>query len=82
MGWNAVFEPMTDEKRFMNVIEVAGYLGLSRWTIYDLVSKRSIPFIPLSRKALRFDRQKIDKWMEKKEVKTLSQALADLDRTR
>lgn len=63
----------------MKVGEVSEYLGVSSRTIYGLVSKRSIPFIQLSSKALRFDRQKIDKWMGKKEVKTLSQALAELD---
>lgn len=58
------------EKRFLNVQELANYLGLSRWTIYSLVNKREIPFIPLSRKALRFDRGHIDKWMERKEIRT------------
>lgn len=62
---------MDNGKRFLNIKELGEYVGLSRWTIYALVDKRKIPFIPLSRKALRFDRIHIDKWMEKKEVKTL-----------
>ena len=66
---------MDQERRYLNIKEVAAYLGLSKWTIYDLVDKRRIPFIPLSRKALRFDRFRIDKWMEKKEVGTVSDAL-------
>ena len=69
---------MYPEKRYMKVAELAEYLGLSIRTIYDLVGKRRIPFIPLSRKALRFDRQKIDRWMEKKEVKTLNEAMVNL----
>jgi excisionase family DNA binding protein len=60
------------DKRYLKIAELAEYLGLSRWTIYDLVAARKIPFIPLSRKALRFDRIKIDKWMEKREVKAFT----------
>jgi len=43
-----------------------------------LVRRRKIPFIPLSKKALRFDRIKIDKWMERKEVKDIKSALESL----
>ncbi len=63
---------MENDKRFLNIQELAVYLGLSRWTIYNLVSQRRIPFIPLSKRTLRFDREKIDKWMGRQEVKTVN----------
>lgn len=67
---------MEQGKRYLSVTEVAAYLGLSRWTIYDLVDKRRIPFIKLSRKALRFDRLRVDSFMAKHETKALSEYVA------
>lgn len=61
------------EKHYFNVKEVAVYLGLSRWTIYDLVKQKKIPYIPLSKQALRFSREHIDRWMERQEVKTVKE---------
>lgn len=58
-------------KRYLTLEEVAKYLGVSRWTVYNLVNHRKMPFIALSKRTFRFDRLKIDKWMEKQEVKTL-----------
>ena len=60
-----------NEKRYMNIREVSAYIGVSRWWVYKLVSARRIPFIPLSRKVLKFDRERIDRWMKKKEVGTI-----------
>jgi excisionase family DNA binding protein len=58
-------------KRYLDMNEVADYIGVSRWTVYSLVNKRQLPFIALSKRAFMFDRLKIDKWMEKREVKTV-----------
>ena len=66
---------MENDKRYLDMEEIAEYMGVSRWTIYALVNKRQLPFIALSKRAFRFDRLKVDKWMEKKEVKTVSDAL-------
>lgn len=68
------------ERRYLTIHEVAQYVGLSRWTIYSLVKRRAIPFIPLSKQALRFDRASIDDWMSKKEVKGLKEHLESLER--
>jgi excisionase family DNA binding protein len=59
------------DKRFMDISELADYLGLSRWTVYKLINHRRLPFIPVSKRTLRFDRLKIDQWMEKQTVKTV-----------
>ena len=58
------------EKRYMDTDEVAEYLGVSKWTIYRLVSVRRIPFIPVaSGKDKRFDIKAIDAWMEKNAIR-------------
>ena len=62
---------MDTQKKYMNIRELAVYLCLSRITIYRMIQKRKLPFIPLSKRALRFDVQEIDRWMRKNEVKTL-----------
>ena len=63
-------ETMTSiPKRFLNVDEVAHYLGLSKRSIYRLVDHRSIPFSkPGGVDSLRFDIKAIDKWMEKQAI--------------
>ena len=60
-------------RRYMDVAEVAGYLGLSRWMIYKYVESRSMPFIQFGR-LVRFDRVVIDRWAEKLTVKAAASA--------
>ncbi len=61
-------------KRYLNVEEVAAYLGLSKNTIQRLVDARSIPFTkPGGVDALRFDIKAIDKWMERQAIPAKSQ---------
>ena len=64
-------ESLENGKRYLDINEVAEYIGVSKWTVSNMVNKRQFPFIALSKRAFRFDRLKVDKWMEKKEVKTL-----------
>ena len=66
---------MENDKRYLDMEEIAEYVGVSRRTIYALVNKRQLPFIALSKRAFRFDRLKVDKWMEKREVKSLKDLL-------
>lgn len=61
-------------KRYLDVREVAQYLGLSVKTIYRLVDDRKIPFVkPGGIDSLRFDIKAIDKWIEKQTVPAKSQ---------
>lgn len=60
-----------ETKRYMDVEELAGYLGISKWLIYKYIRLREIPFIPFGR-LLRFDRWAIDKWAEKRMVRGFS----------
>ena len=63
-------------KRWLSVADLEEYLGVSRSAIYHRVSERAIPFtkIPGSN-LLRFDRLRIDAWMQSGEVETLTENL-------
>lgn len=54
-------------KRYLDVGELAEYLGVSKWLIYKLIESRDIPFVPFGR-LIRFDRLAIDRWVEKRTV--------------
>jgi len=58
-------------KRYLNTVELAGYLGKSKWWIYKKVKLREIPFIPVGREP-RFDLVAIDNWMTKKTIKAFT----------
>ncbi len=54
------------ERRYFTVKEIADYLGMSPNAIRAWVRLRQIPFSKLGR-AVRFDKQKIDLWVESRE---------------
>jgi len=63
-------EQIKDRKRYMNVEEVADYLGFSEDTIRSWIKTRKIPILKFDR-AVRFDTDKIDAWLQEKEVSVL-----------
>ncbi len=63
-------EPKDDMKeRLLTVEEVAEYLGLKPKTVYNLVAQGIIPCYRVSNRMIRFRIGKIDKWLEKYEIK-------------
>jgi excisionase family DNA binding protein len=50
----------------MNVSEVAEFLGLSKGTIYHLVSQQRVPCIRLSNRCVRFRRSDLEAWIATK----------------
>ncbi|MEK6645571.1 MAG: helix-turn-helix domain-containing protein [Candidatus Firestonebacteria bacterium] len=50
------------EKRYLKLTEVAGYTGLSENTLYRWSREGKIPVCKISN-LLRFDKVKIDEWM-------------------
>jgi predicted DNA-binding transcriptional regulator AlpA len=74
---------MTMRPRYVNPKEAAAYLGLSVFSIYRLVERRAIPFVPLypsstsaqakRRASVRFDIEALDAWMRKQTVKPLAE---------
>lgn len=59
--------------------ELGEYLSLSKRSIYHLIGQRRLPFIPLSKRAYRFDIKEVDRWMLKQQVRTLSDYLEKKD---
>ena len=55
------------EKRYINIDELAGYLGISKNTIYSWVWQKKIPYAKLGR-LVKFDLRVIDRWMQKNTV--------------
>ncbi len=58
----------TTTKRLLTVTETAAYLGLSKLTIYDWVSKRKIQYVKVGR-LVKFDLNTLDKWIDQNTVK-------------
>jgi excisionase family DNA binding protein len=58
------------EKRFMNIQQTSEYLGFSVQTIYGWTSQRRIPFVKIGGR-LRFDRRKLDQWIEQFEFEVV-----------
>ena len=63
--------------RYLDVHGAAAYLNVSRWTLYKLVERRKIPFIPIQpaeeadeakRAIVRFDAIALDRWMAKQAI--------------
>ena len=63
-------------KKWLSIPECADYLGISGHTLYQYVSQRRIPFnkVPHSN-LVRFNRERVDKWLESGTVKTAAEAL-------
>ncbi len=59
---------MKQAKELLKIEDVAKLLKMSEGHIYNLVSRREIPFTRISRKAIRFDPDEIQEWLKKKKV--------------
>lgn len=55
------------EKRYINIDELADYLGLSKNTIYSWVWQKRIPYTKFGR-LVKFDVRAIDRWAQEKTV--------------
>lgn len=61
-------EPSSMTRRLLTVSEVSEYVGLSKFTIYTMVSQRRIPFVKMGR-LTKFDRYELDRWIALHSVK-------------
>jgi len=76
------------QARYLTAKEAAAYLGLSVFSVYRLVERRAVPFIPIhpsgartvgaGRASIRFDMQALDAWMQKLAVKPLAAFVDEL----
>jgi excisionase family DNA binding protein len=58
-------------RRLLNVIECAHYIASTPLNVYQMVSKRLIPFVKIGR-STRFDLRAIDAWIEGKKIEPWS----------
>jgi len=58
------------EKRLMDVKEAATYLGMSESALYKKVWKRQVPFAVKIGRSLRFDKVRMNEWIEDNFLKT------------
>jgi len=71
--------PITIRPRYLSAKQAAMYLGISVFSVYRLVERRAIPFVPLypsgntrkptKRPSVRFDIEALDRWMKKQTIK-------------
>ncbi len=74
------------DARYLTAKQTAAYLGISVFSIYRLVERRAVPFIPLhpskagfkQRPAIRFDVQALDIWMRAQTVKPMTAFIDEL----
>jgi len=57
----------TNRRRFLSIEETAEYTGLSRHTLYTMVSQRRIPFVKMGR-LTKFDLRLLDDWINQHTV--------------
>ena len=63
-------------KRWLSIRECADHIGVSPHTLYKYVSTRQIPFSKVPKSSLlRFDRERVDRWLESGTVETIDEAL-------
>ena len=65
---NTQKEPQAHRSPLVNVGHVAEYIGLSKHTVYTMVSQRRIPFVKVGR-LTKFDLPTIDAWIRRHSVK-------------
>ncbi|MBI5367934.1 MAG: helix-turn-helix domain-containing protein [Planctomycetes bacterium] len=53
-------------------------MGLSRAAVFHKVARREIPFVRVGKRALRFDREALDRWIRSRTVRALPKS-TDVD---
>ena len=62
MKHNSLIKP-----RLLSQHEAAGYLGISYWTLRDLVFHRELPFVKIGRRIL-VDRMDLDAYLDRSKI--------------
>jgi excisionase family DNA binding protein len=57
-------------QRLVGISDIAHYVGLSKHTVYTMVSQRRIPFVKVGR-LTRFDLRSVDSWIKQHSVKPM-----------
>jgi len=56
--------------RFWDKRKLAEHLGISIYTVDAWVSQKRIPFVKLGGKKVMFDKEEIEKWIDKQRVQS------------
>ena len=59
------------EQRLLSQQDAACYLGISYWTVRDLVFRREIPFVKIGRRIL-VDRMDLDAYLDRSKIRPAS----------
>ena len=60
-------QPSVSEPRLLSQQEAAHYLGISYWTVRDLVFRQEIPLIKIGRRVL-VDRLDLDAYLDRSKI--------------
>ena len=60
--------PSASEPRLFSQQAAACYLGISYWTIRDLVFRRELPFVKIGRRIL-VDRMDLDTYLDRSKIR-------------
>ena len=71
-------EQLAPEGDFLTVLDVSQMLKISKGAVYNMTSKRQIPFYKKCGRVY-FDRSEIKEWIRQDRCKTLKQLQADAD---
>ena len=58
----------TSEPRLLSQQDAASYLGISYWTIRDLVFRRELPFVKIGRRIL-VDRLDLEAYLDRSKIR-------------
>jgi excisionase family DNA binding protein len=58
----------TNEQRLLSQQDAAAYLGISYWTVRDLVFRRELPFVKIGRRIL-VDRVDLDAYLDRSKIR-------------
>ena len=61
-------KPNTSEPRLFSQQDAASYLGISYWTIRDLVFRHELPFVKIGRRIL-VDRIDLDAYLDRSKIR-------------
>ena len=56
------------EPRLLSQQDAASYLGISYWTVRDLVFRRELPFVKIGRRIL-VDRMDLDAYLDRSKIR-------------
>lgn len=64
------------EERYLRIRGAAKYIGVSERSIHNLMRRRAIPFVRLSRRIVLFDREDLDRALQRYRIKMVGEGLS------